>query len=87
MTLWLLKPRDDLPVLDNPWTPSYDRVFGFVVRAESEEEARRMVTRSGETGAEVIRHPDAWLSNDYSICMELTPDGEANIILRDYGIA
>ncbi len=40
MKLWILTPVKGLDKKDNPWEPWYDKAFGFVVRAETEEEAR-----------------------------------------------
>jgi len=52
MPLWLLRPREDLPVEDNPWEPWYDKAFGFVVRAKTEAIARQLANADG--GAEVV---------------------------------
>lgn len=56
--LWLLRPIDEN---SPPWTPWYDKAFGFVIRAESEREARRMTeSRTNITGDEaVFTFPDA----------------------------
>ena len=42
MKLWLLRPVDGLAKNDNPWEPWYDKAFCFVVRAETDTEARDM---------------------------------------------
>ena len=47
MKLWLLRPREDLPYDKDPWEPWYDKAFGFVVRAETEERARAIGQESG----------------------------------------
>jgi len=41
MKLWLLRPRVLEDTFD-PWEPWYDKAFGFVVRAETEKDARQM---------------------------------------------
>ena len=81
MNLYLLKNREDLEPPDDPWEPWYDKCFGFVVAATSEEEARRTALESEETGDEVyVRSqsgthfrrensgPHAWLEAKYSTC-------------------
>ena len=86
LKLWLLRPVEDLPDSDDPWEPWFDKVFGFVVRAETESEAR--VLAQAEAGAEKMdencddtRTP--WLEARYSTCDELTADGPAEVIIED----
>ena len=86
MKLWLLLPVDGLNDLNNPWEPWYDKAFGFVVRAESELEAREMASRSG--GDEVERGlPNPWEEPSLSTCVELTADGECGVVMRDFAAA
>jgi hypothetical protein len=76
MKLWLLKPVDDTAA---PWLPWYDRMFGFVIRAISEDKARSLAaSKCGDEG------PDAWLSSRTSFCVELQADGAEGIILENY---
>ena len=83
MKLWLLRPLQPLPKdIKNPWKPWYDRAFGFVVRAEYEDEAREIAGK--EAGAE---NPGAWLNSNLSTCIELTPDGPAEIVMQDFASA
>jgi hypothetical protein len=85
--LWILRPREDLPG-DDPWSPGFDKTFGFVVCAELEEDARRLA--DSEAGGENSRlfawaplsHP--WLDALYSTCEELLATDEPGIILQDY---
>jgi len=44
MNLWLLRPSSNLPDdrAKNPWIPWYDKCFGMVIRAETEEDARKL---------------------------------------------
>jgi len=87
MKLWLLLPIDtehDTLVFDgiryqNPWSPWYDKIFGAVIRAETELAARQLMSVSDDEP--VPGHP--WLDVRFSSCVELTPDGEAEIILED----
>lgn len=89
MKLWLLLPKEYLPSADNPWDPWYDKAFGFVVRAETEEEARKLANEAG--GAETKPHANRvyrtgggpWLSQQFSICTELTAEGPSKVILKD----
>jgi hypothetical protein len=79
MKLWILRPGDDsLP----PWIPYYDRIFGFVIRAQSEDAARSLAASTcREEG------PDAWLSSRSSSCIELPVDGPAGVIMEDFSRA
>ena len=89
MKLWLLRPREDIREND-PWEPWYDKTFGFVVRAETEQDARMIANASGgdETGPishDTYRHGgDPWLSPEFSSCEELSPTGTAQMILADH---
>lgn len=82
MKLWLLRPKENLGK-DDPWDPWYDKPFGYVIRAETEKEARQM--------AEAERVGDirvgAWLFTKYSTCVELTAEGPAEVIIEDFAQA
>jgi len=81
MKLWLLKAREDLGTDNDPWECWYDKAHGFVIRAEDETTARAIANQSGGDETRVF---DAWLSTEYSTCVELTADGESDIIIEDY---
>ena len=85
MKLFLLKPIK-LPKDRNPWWPWYDNAFGFVVRAEDEGAARQFASENAGT-EETSGFGNPWLSWRYSTCVELTSDGEAGIIIRDFASA
>ena len=85
MKLWLLKARKDLPSGDNPWFPWYDKNFGFVVRAETEEQARQIAHESA--GDENYGQLQPWLNSKYSECAELLQDGAAEMVLEDFHAA
>lgn len=74
MKLYILKARDDA----EPWSPWFDKTFGMVIRAESEERAR---TIAAENCSEEGR--GAWLDSENSTCEELTGDGEEEVIISD----
>lgn len=80
MKLWLLRPRDDL--VTSPWHPWYDKAFGFVVRAETEDAARCVA--SAECGDE---KPNAWLDEKFSTCIPLEASGDCEIVVRDFAAA
>lgn len=89
MKLWLLRPREEFDELGkkenestNPWNPWYDKCFGMVIRADSEDMARKIAsTACSDEGS----YP--WLSEDYSTCVELVPSGEPRIIIKDEHMA
>ena len=85
MRLWLLRPIN-LDIEDDPWEPWYDKAFGFVVRAETEEKARHLIADD-----EIFTYGDegalAWLDPKLSSCVELLSDGEEEIIIRDFAKA
>jgi hypothetical protein len=89
MKLFELRPVEGLKE-DNPWNPWYDKSFGFIVRAETEEEARKIAHEN--SGDEALdeqynRTIPAWLNKEYSTCTELTDDGEAGMIMQDFARA
>lgn len=82
--LWLLRPQENLLSSDNPWSPWYDKNFGFVIRASSEEAARIM---ADETAADENRGYRPWLDPKYSSCVELLAEGPAEVIIADFAAA
>jgi hypothetical protein len=89
MKLWLLRPVDGLQKHDNPWEPWYDKAFGFVARAETEEEARALAhdnagDENGELSGGTI---NPWKEAKYSSCVELLPEGDAGVVVRDFAMA
>ena len=94
MKLWLLKPVENLPQGDDPWEPWYDKAFGFVARAETEEEARKFAheqagdeNRDVFLGGNIANTNSPWLDSKYSTCAELTAEGEAGVVLQDFHAA
>lgn len=93
MKLWLLRPIDDESD-SGPWSPWYDKAFGFVVRAETENAARALIGENHEGGDEIrttYASPpsvtDPWRDTKLSSCEELTAEGPAEIIIRDFHAA
>ncbi len=94
MKLWLLRPAEKLPKDNNPWDPWYDKAFGFVVRAETEADARERAQENGgdEVGSFFPFLPDAniipaWTDSKLSTCVELSAEGDVEIIIRDFASA
>lgn len=87
MKLWLLRPVEDDPL----WEPWYDKTFGFVIRAETESEARELAQRDAgdEIGfvsfsSEKMNGDPAWLSAEHSTCTELTANGVSSVMIQDF---
>ena len=80
MKLWLLQAKTDLG--NSPWNPWEDKIFGFVVRAESESDARQIADEHGGNETTATMRP--WLNVQYSTCVELLAEGKAEIILEDF---
>ena len=77
MKLWLLKPIKG----SDYWRPWYDKAFGFVIRAETEQRAREWAdSNAGDENRK--GHP--WLNSEHSTCIELTIDGPEEMVLRDF---
>ena len=94
MKLWILKPVEKLPQGDDPWEPWYDEAFGFVVRAETADEARKFAhEQAGDEnwgmflGGKTADTNSPWLDVKYSTCDELRADGEAGVVLQDFHAA
>lgn len=94
MKLWLLKNKTSTSEALNPWEPWFDKAFGFVVRAETEREARLIADENaGEENAGArdcrvnSRTKRPWLRAEFSTCIELTQNEEAGLILQDFSRA
>lgn len=82
MKLWILRPINSEA---GPWSPWYDKAFGFVVRAESEAAARTLADPNG--GDENRGGRNVWLDQSLSTCVELTSDGAAGVVMQDFAAA
>ena len=80
MKLYLLRPV-------KAWKPWYDSAFGFVVRAENEEDARRLCASEQGDEAGWGREKRPWEDPDLTTCVELTTDGQPEVIIRDFWAA
>ena len=92
MKIFHLFPKENIEG-ENPWSPWYDKAFGFVVRAENEEEARKLANEKGGDETGEISHSiyrtggDPWLDANFSECVELTEEGNKGVIICDYALA
>jgi hypothetical protein len=88
MALWRLTPRTDTLWWcvegKDPWQPAYDRAFGFVVRAVSEEEARWQAHQAAGEENGTISGVSPWLDVAYSNCEELRGDGSNEVVLVNF---
>ncbi len=91
MKLWLLRPV----IESGLWDPWYDKAFGFVVRAKTEKQARKMAEKqSGDESRHhytadkaVVPMKQAWIDPSYSTCVELTADGDSGVVICDFRYA
>lgn len=84
MRLWLLRPIDKD---SGPWEGLYDRVFGFVIRAETEERARQIAAENaGFENPFLSGHYDKspWNDAALSTCTPVGDEGEEALIIHDY---
>ena len=72
MKLWTLDLNEEFH--------GYDRCYGFVIRAETEEKAREIAHENG--GDENRDNCYPWLNPKSSTCEELTVIGKEGIILK-----
>jgi len=87
--LWILQPIEDHP--SGNWSPWFDKAFGFVVRADSESEARNFADmESGDENGRNWSRRDVmnpWLDPETSTCVELTASGDAGVVMKDFHAA
>ena len=83
MKLWILRPITKKR--NSPWDPWYDKSFGFVIRAETEEKARKIADENAGDENHDAKHP--WLNSLYSNCKELLSDGKESLIMKDFASA
>jgi hypothetical protein len=93
--LYILRPKACEPK-DDPWDPWFDKCFGFVIVAESEDEARQLADKEAgdENRGSFLRaktadtnHP--WLDSKYTSCELLTADSvdSPTVIMKDFASA
>jgi hypothetical protein len=68
----------------------YDCACGFVVRAEDEAAARKVIVDLGDESWEPGAGNEGasfWADPAKAKCVELTADGESGVIIRDFAAA
>lgn len=94
MRLWLLRPHTEVLARGrSPWRPWFEKVFGVVVRASSEEEARALAqSEAGSEGLGIYQGlglaseqvaKAVWLDPLFTACDRLLEDGPPAVILVD----
>ena len=73
--LWILRPLDSG---SHPWRPFYDKMFGVVVRAKTELNAREVAAANSEDEG-----GNVWRNEKLTSCIQLNPDAEDGVILKD----
>lgn len=80
-----------MPHGDNPWEPWYDKAFGYVIRAETEDEAREIAhNNAGDENrmellvVKISKTNYPWKDKRYSTCIELSVNGESELIMTDF---
>lgn len=83
--IWLLTPNNKPFKLD-PWWRVWDRAFGFVVSAESEEKARLIADSGAGFENTTLEGNDIkpWLNAHYTSCVELLPGHREGMVIRDF---
>lgn len=90
--IWILRPIHTTG--DDPWDPWYDKSFGFIVRAETEDDARKFAHKDagdenrGEfLSKKIAKTKKPWLDPKYSTCVELGAEGDAGVLMKDFAAA
>lgn len=88
MKLWLLSRRDgdDRPgdsAAVQFWADyDWDTAYGFVVRAETEAEARLLADAARRAQGSSPGEGEAWLNPDLTTCEELSTEGAAGVVIE-----
>jgi len=89
MKLWLLRPIRNKG--DDPWEPWFNKSFGFVGRAASQDEARTFAdaeagdeNRGEFLGSKIASTKHPWLDEKYSTCDPLLNDGMPGVVMQDF---
>lgn len=81
MKLFELRPVNGLVADNNPWWHGYDKCFCFIIRADSETEARKIADQNAGDENKYFKNP--WQDKNYSTCIELTQGGKSGIISKE----
>lgn len=88
MKLWILRPMDysnklAFNEIGDPWSPWYDKCFGFVIAAESEQRAREIATEEAGDEKRTIEGILPWMDSRYSSCLELEVPKEEGVVMQE----
>jgi hypothetical protein len=73
---WIYNEEND------PWEPPYDKIFNLVIRAKTEDDARKIADENAADENEDGDHP--WLDPKYSKCKPLGPRGRSEVIVKGF---
>ena len=86
--IWIIKPKETINYMVNPWEPWYDTCVGMVIFAETEKKARELAdadaeaeNRTSQAKNEMMKHP--WLYKEMSVCKELVPGYKEHVVITD----
>ena len=83
--LWILEPREDLPADDNPWEPWFNRCFGIIVEAATEDRARAIAHENCTCKDQwILRDKRAFIDPRYTTCTELRPSGQDRFVMATF---
>jgi hypothetical protein len=86
--LWIIGPREDLPAGDNPWEPWFDKCFGMIVEASTEQAARRIAHDNCVCKDETELHDrGVYMDPKYTDCRELCPVGTERLVMAEFEMA
>jgi|CXWL01.1.fsa_nt_gi hypothetical protein len=84
MKLWKLWANVINKDSEDPWIPSAGKVFRLIIRAETEERARKVAHQhAGRENQQIDNIPAPWLSANYSSCVEVKMDGKEEVIFAE----
>jgi hypothetical protein len=81
MKLFELYPVVGLEQDNNPWIPWFDKCFHVIVRAKDEKTARELAQKKGSD--EARGDNKVWINPEYTVCEELTYEGEEEVIVQE----
>lgn len=88
--VWVLTPRDDRNIDDvsDPWSPWFDKNFGFIIRAESETRAREIAQENAGGETRDNRDEGVWTDPSLAACVPIEEyGGDDEVLMRDFARA
>jgi len=90
MKLWILRPiitEEQERKKKHNWEPWYDKVFGFIIRANSSQEARELAQKKPGSECGAYYRKKVWLDPAITTCKELKQTGKTELIMYDFRAA